>query len=386
MRILFINSREDSLKNPGGDTVQMQKTQSALEEMGHVVLPRHPNELEKLPACDIAHIFNIQMPESAWKVLQTLDAAGIPVVLSPIYWDMYAYWYNLASAQKNFWRPLISILGKQLVSPMYIAWQRMKAPTKADWKYQRRLLQSARRILPNSKSEAHLLKQSFAFGSKFLNKVDVVPNGIDPSLYEPAPVPSQQFLEKFGLQDFVLCVGTIYPVKNQLGIIEALTDIPVPIVFIGHAQTDMPEYAQTCKEIGARHGNVTFIDRIPHEQLPGIYALAAVHVLPSWRETPGLVSLEAAAAGCRIVSTSIGSAYDYFGDLAWYCHPNDQQSIRSAVRQALKATPSPELRKRVLNQFTWQRAAEDSLKAYENALSPDTQANTTEQKSGSTVY
>jgi glycosyltransferase involved in cell wall biosynthesis len=113
---------------------------------------------------------------------------------------------------------------------------------------------------------------------------------------------------------------------------------------------------------------VHFIGSVPPEELPGIYRLAAVHALPSWRETPGLASLEAAAAGCRIVTTGIGSARDYFGEDAWYCDPPDRASIRTAVVGALAAQPSSRLRRRVLADYTWDAAARATLEAYQAAL------------------
>jgi glycosyltransferase involved in cell wall biosynthesis len=113
---------------------------------------------------------------------------------------------------------------------------------------------------------------------------------------------------------------------------------------------------------------VYFLDILPPEALAGIYVLAAVHVLPSWRETPGLVSLEAAAAGCRIVTTSYGSVREYFGDLAWYCNPSDLMSIRSAVLLALEATPNHALREKILSSFTWDIAAEKTLAVYHKVL------------------
>jgi glycosyltransferase involved in cell wall biosynthesis len=80
------------------------------------------------------------------------------------------------------------------------------------------------------------------------------------------------------------------------------------------------------------------------------------------------VSLEAAAAGCRVVTTSIGSTRDYFGDLAWYCQPDDLGSIRAAVEGALRAPATSLLRDRVLCEYTWERAAEATRAAYARAL------------------
>ncbi|HET7009355.1 MAG TPA: glycosyltransferase, partial [Anaerolineales bacterium] len=175
-------------------------------------------------------------------------------------------------------------------------------------------------------------------------------------------------------RDFVLEVGTIYPVKNQLGLIEALFDLPVPIVFVGQVMEAYADYAAACRNAASRRGKVIFVEQLPHEELPAVYRTAAVHALPSWRETPGLVSLEAAVAGCKIVSTSIGSARDYFGEEAWYCHPGDPASIRNAVEAALAAPRTPALERRVKEEFTWERAAEAMLASYRKVVSAQRQA------------
>jgi len=375
MRVLFINSRPDALRNPGGDTVQVEKTKAALENQGVTVDLRAADDLEDLPPVDLAHVFNIQEAEPALSAFNHLQQKGIPVLLSPIYWDMAAFWYENAVNERSGWQKLARGLGKKTTRNLYLSWQRLKAPAQRFWRVQREVIQRARRVLPNSISEADFLQKTFLLGGGFGAKVDVVPNAIDTDLYHPLPTPSQSFYQQYGLKDFILQVGTINPIKNQLGLIEALFDLPVPLVFIGPSPQAFAEYGQACQRLAEERvtrnpqGQILFLSLMPHDALPGIYALAAVHALPSWRETPGLVSLEAAAAGCRIVTTSIGSTRDYFGDLAWYCLPNDRASIRQAVEAALDAPPSGALRQRILTDFTWQRAAEATLKSYQKALS-----------------
>ncbi len=56
--------------------------------------------------------------------------------------------------------------------------------------------------------------------------------------------------------------------------------------------------------------------------------------MPSWFETTGLSSLEAAAMGCNIVITRKGDAYEYFGDYAYYCDPESPDSIFKAIEKA----------------------------------------------------
>jgi hypothetical protein len=115
MRVLFINSRPDALRNPGGDTIQAQKTKEALERLGVSVEVRASDDLTDLPAVDLAHIFNIQEPEPAWTAFQTLQKIGIPVVLSPIYWDVLAFWAENALNEQRRWRQLAGLLGEEIV-------------------------------------------------------------------------------------------------------------------------------------------------------------------------------------------------------------------------------------------------------------------------------
>jgi glycosyltransferase involved in cell wall biosynthesis len=368
VRVLFVNGREDARQNPGGDTVQLEKTRQELERSGVAVEVRELNELDDLTGFDLAHLFNLQMPESAWRAFQTLQRRRMPIVFSPIYWDILPYWFELAVKTRGRWRWLAKLMGKDRARQSYIRWQKRKSRSNKDWQLQRLLLQHSARILPNSPSEIELLQETFLLPEAYSLKYDVIPNGIDAKLYATLPQPSQEFLDQYGVRDFVLEVGMVYPVKNQLGLIEALSDLPVTIVIIGQVMAELSQYADTCRARAAERGNVIFIDRLPHDKLPGVYALAAVHALPSWRETPGLVSLEAAASGCRIVTTSIGSTRDYFGDDAWYCNPQEYRSIRVAVESALRAPRSLALRDRVLSEYTWQRAAEATLASYLRTL------------------
>lgn len=360
--------RADAYQNLGGDTVQMLKTRDALRAQGLAVDARSPRDLDDVAGYDIAHVFNIQTVEESWTAFKKLDSAGLPVVFSPIYWDMHEHWFDLTPRPRWTWRLLRRALGTAATRRAFTAWQRSKSPATATWRLQRAMLSRALQVLPNSRSEAALLAKTFWLPRSLHARTTVVSNGIDRALFDPPPAAGTWLPERYGVSDFVLEVGAVSPVKNQLGLIRALYDLNKPIVIVGQPAAAMPEYAEQCKALGAQRGNVIFIERVPHEELPSIYALAAVHVLPSWRETPGLVSLEAAASGCRVVSTSIGSTRDYFGNLVEYCHPADLQSIRAATERALARSRSPALRNHVLHHFTWDRAAVATLNAYRLAL------------------
>jgi len=61
----MVNSRPDASESPGGDTVQIRETRTALERLGVTVSVRDPARLQELPPYDVAHVFNLQMPENA---------------------------------------------------------------------------------------------------------------------------------------------------------------------------------------------------------------------------------------------------------------------------------------------------------------------------------
>ena len=72
--------------------------------------------------------------------------------------------------------------------------------------------------------------------------------------------------------------------------------------------------------------------------------------------------------GCNIVVTDKGDTKDYFENDAWFCDPDDLESIRSAVEAAYNAPYNPDFRKRILENYTWERAAEETLAAYKQVL------------------
>lgn len=114
--------------------------------------------------------------------------------------------------------------------------------------------------------------------------------------------------------------------------------------------------------------NCKFLGQIPHEDLPQFYKLCKVHVLPSWMETPGLSSLEAAVMNSNIVITEKGDTRDYFGDNAWYCEPNNVLSIRNAVIKAMESKIDPQLSLIVSQKYNWDKTAEATLAGYKLAL------------------
>jgi glycosyltransferase involved in cell wall biosynthesis len=249
-----------------------------------------------------------------------------------------------------------------------MGWQQIKFRWLEEGKKFKQSLSMIAQLLPNSETEIHHLESVLGLSGRLHSYSMVVPNGVVRELYDPLPPTNLSFQEKYGVNGFVLEVARIQSAKNQAGLILALFDLDIPIVFVGQPSPYESDYVNRCHKLAEQRGKVYFTGPLPPHELGSIYASAAVHVLPSWRETPGLASLEAAAAGCKVVSTSLGSAFDYFGKLAWYCDPSDSDSLRQAVMQALDSPTSNQLRELVLERYTWEIAAETTLTAYNLAI------------------
>jgi glycosyltransferase involved in cell wall biosynthesis len=130
----------------------------------------------------------------------------------------------------------------------------------------------------------------------------------------------------------VICVGQITPVKNQLNIIKALNNSQYKVFIIGNPSSNAVKYYNKCKEIAG--SNISFIPFVDQYELAQIYKKSKVHVLASWFETTGLVSLEAAYMGCNIVISNKGDQLEYFKNDAFYCTPDNHNSILVAVNKA----------------------------------------------------
>ena len=258
------------------------------------------------------------------------------------------------------------LLGWNVTRNLYTAWQRRRITRGKEWREQRDML-SKMHIVPNSRYELDHLKQWFQLPDV---TATVIPLGVDPEIY--AQDPHDRSIVGLGeLTGYILEVGRIETRKNQLGLLQALRHSSLPIVLLGstHSSEYEASYLNACQELARARGNVYFIERVPEEDMVSLYSRAAVHVLPSWSERPGLVSLEAAACSCKVICSEPGPIYEYLGSDAWYCMPQNSRNIASAIKRAMNS-PTPErLRCRVLTQFTWENTARQLLRLYEGLVS-----------------
>jgi len=378
-----MQSRVDLFDRRGGDTVQIEKTAAQLRKLGVEVdidCSANPN----LSSYDLVHIFNIDWPAQTYLQAQNAKRQKKPIVFSPIHHSFSEIERYEREARYGFRRLLNRILrsresrelfkdlGRMLADPRKIP-STLVEFQKGQFREQRELLEMSDLILVQTDAEKEDIRSDFGFADKKFKKVV---NGVDPQFAQAKP---DWFVKKYHLSDFILCVGRVEPRKNQLAVAKAtegaprsskseVGQIPNPkLVFVGRISWRHPEYALRFLRLVRKHNWIHHIPQIPHEKMGSCYAAAKVHVLASWFETTGLVNLEAALAGANIVSSGNRSR-EYLGNYAYYCDPGDVDSIAEAIYKAWKAEPGPELRERILKNFTWEIVGRQTLAAYHKLL------------------
>ena len=145
-----------------------------------------------------------------------------------------------------------------------------------------------------------------------------------------------------------------------------MRDVDVDVTIVGGAYD--ARYLGLCKRWSTPR--TRFIEHAPHDEVVRMMSRAAVHAHPSWLESPGLASLEAAATGARIVAGDRGCEREYFGSDVDYADPADPATIRAAVLRALGRGPRDrgDALERRLGALTWQRTGTATLEAYARAL------------------
>ena len=356
----------------GGDLTQMRKSAEALRRRGVEVVESFDVEPDGR-GFDVAHVFNLRTIQSTPRQVRHLKDQGIPVALSPIYLNpSFALWgtrvvksiFRGERTDDEIERLLLKLSGRTAMirtsGGAVLSATAENRPRGHYDRIQRATLDGVDYLMPNSILEMNALVRTLG---RFDLPFTVVPYAADPATFlDPDPEP---FVRRFGLRDFVLQAGRIEASKNQVLLAWALRGLDVPLVLIGGNMQN--RYEQWCRQHGPKHLHI--IDHLSSDTLAAAYGAARVHVLPSWIETCGLSTMEAALADCSVVASTAGYEIEYFRDLAYYCDPSDHASIRTAVERSLDHYDRDQerrldLKRLILSEYTWDRAADLMLRCY----------------------
>jgi len=205
--------------------------------------------------------------------------------------------------------------------------------------------------------------------------IRVIPEGVDPPARHLIPEERAQERDRLVGRGNVmlLSVGVLQTRKNTLAALRALELLPPRFQLVlvggdGHGSEAVHEYIRR-QGLSSR---VRLLGHVPARDLRALYQAADVFVFPSLEEGFGLPVLEAMANSLPVVASRTAALPEVGGPAALYIDPQDPRDLAEKVLQAVEDSS---LRRKLVDlglaraeQFTWQRAAQATLKVYEEVL------------------
>ena len=221
-------------------------------------------------------------------------------------------------------------------------------------------------------------------------KISVVWNGVDPEQYDPSRYKSEdvhRIRENYGIQDderMILFLGRLTWVKSVRNLIQAmpliLEEYPkTKLVILGKGEEQM-DIIEISSRLGIKDKVTCRFEFVPEKERILHYAAADACVFPSVYEPFGIVSLEAMAMEKPVVVGAqgvvgfreqvISSGLDQNG---MHVNGGDPADIAWGLGEVLKDVERAKRwgkngRKRVLQYFTWKKAAEQTAQIYLSVL------------------
>jgi glycosyltransferase involved in cell wall biosynthesis len=340
----------------GGDFTQLLFTKSALEAQG-VIVDIAPTLDPDPRGYDLAHVFGVYDPEDAQRQIAACKRAKVPIALTPLWWDLYEY-YGRARACDNILAGRIGAIEARLKRLRDVNTDRLlrrneRRKYKVRLELQTALMREVDVLLPNSVVEGYILRKTLRLQDQ-------------PMMVVHQAVDVWGDRNSAGSRRGVLCAARIESNKNQAMMLYALRELGLEITLVGACYE--PQYLKLCQRfMSSLHRWTGMIERA---EVLRLMNTAAVHILPSWFEFPGIASLEAAAMGAHVIVGCKGTEHEYFGARVQYVDPESPTEIRAAVERALSlpSRTAGDALDRRLAEFTVGSVGSRTLEGYSIAL------------------
>jgi glycosyltransferase involved in cell wall biosynthesis len=174
---------------------------------------------------------------------------------------------------------------------------------------------------------------------------------------------------------FILTVSERRPHKNIEGLLRAYarskSRASHDLIIVGRPWREYRGPERTIEELGLGDA-VRILGDVAHDELVAFYTAADVFALVSFYEGFGLPLLEAMACGTPVVASGTSATGEITGEAGVAVDPVDDASIADAIdRVVLDRSLHSALVERGRqreSEFTWERAAEETLGVYRDVL------------------
>jgi glycosyltransferase involved in cell wall biosynthesis len=204
-----------------------------------------------------------------------------------------------------------------------------------------------------------------------LDRMRLVPVGVDPELFTPLPLVAR----KPGR--LITTASADVALKGLSYLLEAMaklrTERDVTLTIIGKPRDGASN--DLIDQLGLRP-HIEFVSGVPDERIVELYAEAEMAVVPSLYEGFSLPAIEAMSTGICLVATDGGALPEVTGrdgETVLQCKAGDVDALAAAIRRGLddselRARIGDAGRRRVVERWSWKHCAQLTVDQYREVL------------------
>lgn len=230
-------------------------------------------------------------------------------------------------------------------------------------------IRDAQQVWGVSDAQQQTIRDHFMDEPAVKDKIQVMYNGVDMTRFSIQPKKEKKKIT-------FMFIGYLVPIKNVdilLQSFEALHSLypDTELILIGEGECEA-ELKKKVTQLRSQ-GDIKFLGAKPHKEIPDLLNQQCdILVLPSEKETFGVVLIEAMASGIPCVSTYNGGAESIIVNdrLGQLCEPGNVEALTQAMQMVMKNlhTYNPaEIAQYAADKFSQQTIAEQLEKAYQEA-------------------
>lgn len=225
-----------------------------------------------------------------------------------------------------------------------------------------RAVKKAKKIITVSNSTKEDVEKTFNIPQ---GKIKVIYEGVDNNLVFKNQIQNLQ------IKNYFLYVGNAYPHKNLELLIEAFKNIEnkdIKLILLG-----VDDYFYRKLKSSVDDDRIIFLNKLSDTRIAELYKSSICYITPSLMEGFGLTGLEAMVNKSLVLASDIKTHKEIYGDSVIYFNPKDIGDLKNKMEQILvskdKYKNKIDSGFRRSKEFSWHKAAEETLKIYESSIS-----------------
>lgn len=239
-----------------------------------------------------------------------------------------------------------------------------------------KFIRNADAIIAVSEEVAKSIKKQYFVHS---NKIHVIYNGVDISLFSPSKKNGRIIREEYGINEEEIVLLWSGRVEKGKGVHLAIQAMPKVLQVFPKAKlliVGKGSYLKKLETLAFKLNllkNVIFCGYVPNEITPSYYNACDVYLNPTLHvEACSFATIEALATGKPVIASRIGSHSSLIddGETGLFIKPGDFKDLANKVIQLLKderlrARISKNAREKALKDFDQKKMIEDTIKVFD---------------------